>query len=112
MSRDTRPEFFRRAWRQGPPPVRAEEPSPRNGCRLCRAPCCRLEVVITPAEAASGKWRYTVAGDGAFLLAKKSPTDDRCLYLGQDARCTIYGDRPGLCGAFDCTGDGRFELLK
>jgi len=62
VSRDTRPEFFRRAWRQGPPPVRAEEPSPRNGCRLCRAPCCRLEVVITPAEAAS-KQLATIDGE-------------------------------------------------
>ena len=106
------PTFFTKAWRMPPPPARAEEPLPANGCKLCRAPCCRLEVEITREEAESGKWRFYRGDDGAYLLAKKSPTDDRCLYLGEDNRCTIYGDRPSLCGTFDCTGDGRFEFLK
>jgi Fe-S-cluster containining protein len=109
---DSRPAFFTKAWRQPPPPPRPQEPLPSNGCRLCRAPCCRLEVEITEDEARSGKWRFTRAPDGAYLLAKKSPFDDRCLYLGDDGRCTIYGDRPSLCSRFDCTGDGRFEFLK
>ena len=109
---DERPIWFRKAWRQGPPPVRTEEPLPANGCKACRAPCCRLEVEISKEEALTGKWRFTRAPDGAYLLAKKSATDDRCLYLGDDGKCTIYGDRPGLCSRFDCTGDGRFEYLK
>lgn len=112
MAGDGRPIYFQKAWRMGPPPRRGEEPLPANGCHLCRAPCCRLEVEISREEAESGRWAYYRGEDGAYLLAKKSATDDRCLYLGEDNRCTRYGDRPELCGRFDCTGDGRFEYLK
>ncbi len=60
-------------------------------------------------EARSGRYRWRRAADGTAVLER----DDRagCTYL-RDGRCSIYEARPRVCRTFDCTGDGRFDLLR
>jgi len=92
-------------------------------CEGCTAGCCRLPVEVTTAdllrlelitedEAASQqgirKASKRLASDGVivsfrvktglFILAQRS--DDRCLYLGNDGRCTVYEKRPETCRRF------------
>jgi Fe-S-cluster containining protein len=41
--------------------------------------------------------------DGLTVIEKVLPyRDGRCIFLGEDDRCTIYGDRPVNCRRFEC----------
>ncbi len=71
----------------------------------CEAACCTsFSVVLTPEEAASGKYMWDVAFPYRLL------TNDagECVYLDSERRrCTIWADRPIVCRSYDCRDDGR-----
>lgn len=92
-------------------------------CDGCAAGCCRLPVevdtkdlirleLLTEDEGTSvdnvrkaakrlanhGYIQQFRARTGVFILAQTS--DDRCLFLGKDGRCTVYEKRPDTCRRF------------
>ena len=71
----------------------------------CEAACCTsFSVVLTPEEAASGKYMWDVAFPYR-LLTNEAGT---CVYFDADRRrCTIWADRPIVCRAYDCRSDER-----
>ena len=71
---------------------------------LCKAACCRLNVLLSPQDLAEGiaSWdprrRYFNAQDAAGY----------CTHLEQPAcRCSIYANRPAPCRLYDCRHDSR-----
>jgi hypothetical protein len=80
-------------------------------CVQCRpVRCCReLEVELTSAEYASGRYRVDQARlrrRGQFIL-ERGPQG--CVYL-VDELCSIYDHRPGLCRDYDCVRDSRMHI--
>jgi len=80
-------------------------------CHLCTAACCKqnghgYSVLLQPDE--YGKFRpYSIefpVHNGAFRAIERviPYRDGRCLFLGEDDRCTIYEDRPQSCRRFEC----------
>jgi hypothetical protein len=71
---------------------------------LCKAACCRLNVILSPQDLAEGiaSWDpqrpYFNAQDAAGY----------CTHLEQPAcRCSIYANRPAPCRIYDCRHDSR-----
>jgi hypothetical protein len=71
----------------------------------CEAACCTsFSVVLTPEEAASGKYMWDVA----FPYRLLTNAAGTCVYLDEDKRrCTIWADRPLVCRSYDCRTDDR-----
>lgn len=90
-------------------------------CKGCWAGCCRLPVevtledltrlgVVSPDETngslkkltrklhSEGTIKHFRSTTGLFTLTQKS--DGTCLFLGSDARCTVYENRPQVCRHF------------
>jgi Fe-S-cluster containining protein len=92
-------------------------------CDGCAADCCRLPVEVTvedlarlgllaadeaasPARlrhalkrlVAKGALESLRATGGLFFLKQRD--DERCLFLGDDGRCTVYEKRPDTCRRF------------
>jgi Fe-S-cluster containining protein len=75
-----------------------------NRVALCKAACCRLNVLLSPQDLAEGiaSWDpqrpYFNAQDAAGY----------CAHLDQPAcRCSIYANRPAPCRLYDCRHDSR-----
>lgn len=80
---------------------------PCNGCTLC---CHRDAVRILPHEDAK-RWRTEPHPyfRGQRMLAHNE--DDDCVYLGPGG-CTIYEDRPQMCGELDCRIFSQMSYTK
>ncbi|EYF04133.1 Hypothetical protein CAP_4816 [Chondromyces apiculatus DSM 436] len=73
-------------------------------CQGCTALCCHdlawpIARPTTPAEIDETRWRLHfdtvkifIRGDAWYMI-----TEGRCIYLGEDSRCTIYERRPQQC---------------
>lgn len=81
-------------------------------CDLCTAACCRQNgheyAVLLDGEAERRRfapWSRDVRMDagGQGVVERVLPyRDGRCVFLGEDDRCTIYEDRPVNCRRFQC----------
>lgn len=74
-------------------------------CAGCTA-CCRGEIVVLDPAAGDDPARYdtipiALALDGKPGRALRRTATGDCVYLGP-AGCTIHGDAPAMCRAFDC----------
>ena len=91
-------------------------------CGACRA-CCRGEAVVLHPEHGDDVSSYETQpmplpglGGGGLLeklavaigsssrLLLKQKTNGDCIYLSDDAGCTIHARRPAMCRVFDCGG--------
>jgi Fe-S-cluster containining protein len=96
----------------------AQAATTRSECEKCPALCCKdLSIRIlrprTKAEIEDLKWqlqfdtvRIYIRNGRWYQLVK-----GRCMYLGDDNRCTIYAERPEMCRKHnppDCEFFGRF----
>jgi Fe-S-cluster containining protein len=84
-------------------------PSP---CERCDAACCKqngcgYSVLLEPEEYARFRpfaLDLPVLHDGRVVVEMVLPyRDGKCIFLGDDDRCTIYEDRPASCRKFECT---------
>lgn len=80
-------------------------------CHLCYAACCRQNghdyaVLLEGDERRRfGPFAMDVRiGDGPVTVVERvlPYRDGRCVFLGEDDRCTIYDDRPVNCRRFQC----------
>lgn len=78
---------------------------------MCVAACCKqnghaFSVLLEQAERrkfAPFAVDARIARDGLTVVEKVLPyRDGRCVFLGDDDRCTIYEDRPVNCRQFEC----------
>jgi Fe-S-cluster containining protein len=81
-------------------------------CGGCSANCCKQNghdfAVLLREEEGRKFAAYCVEArferDGRIVIERVLPCiDGRCQFLGADDRCTIYGNRPRACSAFECT---------
>lgn len=82
-------------------------------CLRCRpAHCCRcLEVLLTGRESRSGLYildRAHLRKHGVARLLRDP--DGGCVHL-RDELCSIYACRPQACRDYDCTADGRQDIV-
>lgn len=69
----------------------------------CTECCERLSPYLTPEEFASGKYIYSFIDSGGDKPTIAIPrTEQGCVYLDHNKRCTIYDIRPKACRQFDC----------
>jgi Fe-S-cluster containining protein len=80
-------------------------------CGRCFAACCRQNghayAVLLEGEERRrfALWAVDVRieRDGAVTVEKVLPyAQGRCVFLGDDDRCTIYEARPAACRRFEC----------
>ncbi|MEM6562255.1 MAG: YkgJ family cysteine cluster protein [Planctomycetota bacterium] len=93
-------------------------------CERCTAVCCKRTVTDyavllegADEERRFGPWSETVVLDGNQSRRVIPYRADRCPFLGDDDRCTIYADRPLHCRRFECTkffdsGGGHGTFLR
>ena len=98
-------------------------------CHLCRANCCRQNGHNYAVLLDASEWRkfapfcveLQVQGGACATTERVLPyRDGRCQFLDDDARCTIYEDRPINCRRFECApgfdggggGGGHSEFLR
>lgn len=81
---------------------------PKNPCGGCGARCCRGEAILLMPEAGDVVENYTRVygthpgtGRSGFFIPQ-TPETQRCVYLADDDRCSIYDHRPVLCRTFTC----------
>ena len=80
-------------------------------CHLCYAACCKQNghdyaVLLEGDERRQfGPFAMDVRIDagGRTVIERVLPyRDGRCVFLGDDDRCTVYEDRPVNCRRFQC----------
>lgn len=80
-------------------------------CNLCAAYCCKenghdYAVLLEGDERrkfAAFAIDALIVGDACSVVEKVLPyREGRCVFLGEDDRCTIYEDRPVNCRRFEC----------
>jgi Fe-S-cluster containining protein len=80
-------------------------------CDLCDAACCKQNGHEFAARLQDDEVRKFAAfaidvpieSRGRLTYERVLPyVDGRCQFLGDDARCTIYDDRPLACRQFQC----------
>jgi len=97
---------------------------PEPPCQGCTGACCKQQgpeynysVMLTPEDGDKFDdvaWWYDHP-DG-FYVRGLPYEDGKCVYLGDDNRCTIYEERPQICRRFNCLvgyrPEGLSEFLK
>lgn len=74
---------------------------------LCRAACCRLNVLLSPQDLAEG----IIAWDARHPFFNARDQDGYCVHLVRGGcSCSRYAQRPGACRVFDCRHDRRIWL--
>lgn len=77
-----------------------------NRVHLCRAACCRLRFPLSKQDLEDG-----VEWDKNAPYMNRREDDGYCYHLNRDdARCSIWTQRPLICRAFDCRDDHRIWL--
>jgi Fe-S-cluster containining protein len=81
-------------------------------CDLCTAACCRQNghdyAVLLEGEQERRRFAafamdIAISGDGRTSVERVLPyRNGRCVFLGDDGRCSIYDDRPMNCRRFQC----------
>ena len=81
-------------------------------CDLCTAACCKqnghdyavlLEGEVERRRFAAFATDVPVEAEGRVSLERVLPyREGRCVFLGEDDRCTVYDDRPINCRRFQC----------
>lgn len=78
-------------------------------CARC-GKCCSLDIPLTDAEVASGKYRAHYSGywdeyvlDRDYFGRGQHKMGGQCVYL-KGRRCSIYRVRPQVCRDFRCEG--------
>lgn len=70
---------------------------PCNGCYAC----CQGDAIFLHPECGDKAEDYiTEEYDGRLIIAHKE--NDDCIYLDRSVGCTIYNNRPTICGELDC----------
>ncbi len=79
-----------------------------EGRRLgCAGFCCCLVVRLKQGEADPGKPDAT-----GPRCVEKHPGTGRCIYQNvEDSRCTVYAQRPEVCGSYDCRNDPLLTIV-
>jgi Fe-S-cluster containining protein len=79
-------------------------------CSTCEHQlCCRvLAIKLTGDEINRQKYKAVFCGEDYWLPRR---IDGSCLFL-RAGWCSIYQDRPKMCGEYECGGDERIESLK
>ncbi|MGH7214382.1 MAG: YkgJ family cysteine cluster protein [Tepidisphaeraceae bacterium] len=80
-------------------------------CGQCYAACCRQNghayAALLEEDEARRFGPFSVAAridNGTCVVVERvlPYRDGRCVFLGEDDRCTVYEDRPRACRAFQC----------
>jgi Fe-S-cluster containining protein len=73
----------------------------------CDNLCCRLFVVLTPDEVATG---LIPQHAGTSMLRQER--DGFCTHLDrQTRRCTVWHKRPGTCRLYNCNNDPKLQTV-
>jgi hypothetical protein len=75
-----------------------------NRIQHCHAACCRLQFALSRQDVEEGvvKW------DFARPYMIRQSTEGYCVHLERKTcRCSVYGQRPVPCRAYDCRADKR-----
>ena len=71
---------------------------PSVHCSHCAAVCCRLRVIVGPADQVP---RNLTTADAEGLVMMARAQEGWCVALDRPSkRCTIYATRPGACQRF------------
>ena len=75
--------------------------APRGNCARCAASCCRLTVVLMPADRVAAE--LTATQNGVAVMARGS--DGLCVAVDRVRMCcSIYDARPAACHRFAMNG--------
>ena len=75
-------------------------------CSYCRSPCCQLVVELTDEEAHKYVNKVVVLGGNQVTILDRKE-DGYCVYHVKGKGCSIYENRPFVCGAYNCKRDRR-----
>jgi Putative zinc- or iron-chelating domain len=108
MARDDGPRVF---LQQSVPDKYSCAPAPAIDCdnrvALCKAACCRLNVVLSPQDIQEG----VVAWDSERPFLNAQDSSGYCVHLeGPACRCSVYAQRPVACRVYDCRYDPRIWI--
>lgn len=86
-------------------------PAPAIDCEaripICRAACCRLNVVLSQQDIEEG----IVSWDPRRPYLNTQDSAGYCAHLERPScRCSIYASRPAPCRIYDCRHDGRIWI--
>ncbi|MBW2964818.1 YkgJ family cysteine cluster protein [Candidatus Woesearchaeota archaeon] len=93
-------------------------------CKACGGECCKSLAIEIPApkdvdDFQDLKWYLYHTGLTVYLDKDGEWNVEvhlKCKYLDKDGKCTIYGERPPVCRAFEVVGcnngDDRVVWLK
>ncbi len=73
---------------------------------LCHGRCCSFKVALSRSDVLEGRLRWVI--EEPYVLPRADT--GYCTYRDDEARCTVYDDRPTTCRAYDCRGDARVWL--
>ncbi len=78
-----------------------------NRVHLCKAACCKMSFALSRQDIEEGKLRWNLGKP--YLIARGE--DGYCYHLDRTTYlCTIRGQRPVPCRAYDCRKDKRIWL--
>ena len=108
MEQDDGPRVF---LQQSIPDKYSCTPAPAIDCEnrvaLCKAACCRLNVVLSPQDVQEG----VVSWDSERPFLNAQDSKGYCVHLeGPACRCSVYAYRPAACRVYDCRYDPRIWI--
>lgn len=70
---------------------------------ICKGICCKLVFPLNQEEVEGGIVKWDL-GRPYYIRHR---ADGFCCHRGEQGQCSIYSDRPKVCGVYTCKGDER-----